>query len=238
MQTGLQPSYPEIRIMKRTTGAALIGLCLIAPLCVAAAQELYVTDRLEITLRSGPGVDYKILAMIPSGTALNRLEEAARWSRVQTGDGKEGWVVTRYLSNEPPKGPLLQAARDELQALRVEYDHLKERLNSAADEGNQASEQAEDYRARLEAVEQEFTVWKEKNKDVIALRARADALETAQEKDHAELDRLRVENRNLQAREKFYWFFSGVVVLLLGWVLGYFYASSRHRAKSQSRFRF
>jgi SH3 domain protein len=142
------------------------------------------------------------------------------------------------LSSEPPKGPALDAAREKLQALRAEYDQLKDQLGATAAEGSRAAEEAEGYRARLEAVEHEFAAWKEENKDAIALKTRAEALETAQQKDQIELDRLRVENRKLQAREKFYWFFSGVVVLLLGWVLGYFYASSRHRAKSQSRFKF
>jgi SH3 domain protein len=112
MHIGPQRSHPEIGTMIRILGAALVGLSLIAPFFAAAAQEMYVTDRLEITLRSGPGVDFKILAMIPSGTALTRLEEANRWARVQTADGTEGWVVTRYLSSEPPKGPALEAARE------------------------------------------------------------------------------------------------------------------------------
>jgi SH3 domain protein len=186
-------------------------------------------------------VDHKILDMLPSGTPLTLLDgfnESEKWTRVRTDDGKEGWVVTAYLTNDPPKGPLLEAARKELEALRARYEELKEEIASSTADRARVSEEADEYRARLQAVEQEFAAWKQANKDVIALRARAEALEKEQKIDRAELEHLRVENQSLQAREKFYWFFSGVVVLLLGWVLGYVYASSRHRAKSQSRFKF
>jgi SH3 domain protein len=224
--------------MKRIMGAALAALCLASPLVAHAAENLYVTDRFEITLRSGPGLDFKILDMVPSGTPLEKLEEEEGWARVRTADNKDGWVVIRYLSRETPKGPLLEAARRELDAFRTQNAELRSELESATSQGRLASDEASEFRERFETVETEFAAWKEANQDVIALRARADALEKAQTSDRAELERLRTENNSLQAREKFYWFFSGVVVLLLGWVLGYVYAASRHRAKSQSRFRF
>ena len=224
--------------MNRSLRSVLIFVLLSAPVAAHSAPDLYVSDQLETTLRTGPGTSYKIVEMLTSGASVARFEEAEGWTKVRTAGGKEGWVLTRHLTSEPPKGPQLAATRKELDGLRAQHEQLRGELASANAEKNRLSEEAKRVRARLEAVDQELTAWKSANRDVLALGERAAALEREQTAARAEVDELRIENRALRAREKFYWFFSGVVVLLLGWGLGYVYASSRFRAKSQSRFRY
>lgn len=218
------------------TATAALALCLC--LSVPATAALYVTDQLEITLRSGAGLDYKILRMLPSGTSLETLEDKEGWSRVRTPKGDEGWVITRYLTSEPPKGPRLEAALRELEAQRAETARQKTELEAARADRDRNGAEARQLQGRLEAVEKELQSWKRVNADVMALKERAETLQVSQEGSQAEMDRLRTDNQSLKARETFYWFFSGVVVLLLGWVLGYVYASSRQKAKASSRFRF
>ncbi|MFO7912531.1 MAG: SH3 domain-containing protein, partial [Desulfotignum sp.] len=46
-------------------------------------------------MRTGPGVEHKIVAMLVSGTRLEILEYQDDWSMVQTDDQKSGWVLTR-----------------------------------------------------------------------------------------------------------------------------------------------
>lgn len=203
----------------------------------AWAAGVFVTDQLEIPLRSGPTLEYRIVRMLPSGAPVEPLEEKEGWSRVRTGAGEEGWVLTRYLTTQPPKGPLLEAARRELESARAEAAQHKASLDATRAERDRAGADARRLQGRLDEVETELAAWKAANQDVMALRDRAEALRAAQEGAEAELEHLRAENQSLKARETFYWFFSGVVVLLLGWVLGYVYASSRQRAKSHSRLR-
>lgn len=224
--------------MKRALRPALVLLALAQPVHVECADNLYISDQLETTLRTGPGITYKILEMLISGATVTKMEESEGWARVQTQSGKEGWVLTRHLMKEPPKGPQLIAAQKDLDVIRAQAGQLRTELEAANSEKARAAEESKRLKGRLEAVERDFAVWKTTNQDVVALGAKATALEQEQTATRAELDELRMENRTLQAREKFYWFFSGVVVLLLGWALGYVYASSRHRAKNQSRFRF
>ncbi|MEW6488722.1 MAG: TIGR04211 family SH3 domain-containing protein [Thermodesulfobacteriota bacterium] len=202
-----------------------------------ASGAVFVTDQLEIPLRSGPTLEYRILRMLPSGAPVEQLEDKEGWSRVRTGAGEEGWVLTRYLTTQPPRGPLLDAARRDLELARAEAAQHKASLDATRAERDRAAADGRRLQGRLEEVETEFAAWKAINQDVMALRDRAEELRAAQEGAQAELERLRVENQSLKARETFYWFFSGVVVLLLGWVLGYVYASSRQRAKSHSRLR-
>ena len=57
--------------MKRTP-IIVFGLLLFAG--VALAETRYISEQLEVTLRTGPGNDRKIIAMLKSGQSLELLE--------------------------------------------------------------------------------------------------------------------------------------------------------------------
>ena len=80
----------------------------------ALAEVRYVSDTLEITMRSGKGTSYGITRMLRSGTRVEVLEEDKKtgYTHVRTAGGKEGWVLSRFLM----KG---QAARDRLRHERT-----------------------------------------------------------------------------------------------------------------------
>ena len=59
---------------------------------------MYVSDILKLTLRTGPSTENKILAVIESGQMLNIVKFGDEWSQAQLPDGKEGWVLTCYLT--------------------------------------------------------------------------------------------------------------------------------------------
>ena len=56
----------------------------------AWAEEMYVNEIVQITLRTGKGTDHKIVAMIQSGQKVEIVEPGQDWSRVRTADGREG----------------------------------------------------------------------------------------------------------------------------------------------------
>ncbi len=223
--------------MRSARRAILLLLAAVLVPAAVLAATTYVTDQVEITLRSGPGLDFKILRMVRTGTPLERLEDSEGWTHVRTPEGDDGWVVTRYLSDDPPKGPLLEAARQEVDRLKGEVARLQKELKEAAREGDQSAARVRKLSRELKKVNKEYDAWKKTNAGVIDLKEKAERLTAAHETALAELERLRSENRALTARERFYWFFSGAVVLLLGWLLGYLYASSRSRAKGRARFK-
>ena len=68
----------------------------------ALAETMYVSDVMKVTLRTGPGIDHKILALIKSGQEVEVLEPNDQWTRVRLGDKKEGWILTRFLTTTKP----------------------------------------------------------------------------------------------------------------------------------------
>jgi len=75
----------------------LILALLLGPVTTAMAETRYVSDRLEIQMRTGKGTQFRIMRMLPSGTALEILETDNEngYTRVRAPGGVEGWVLSR-----------------------------------------------------------------------------------------------------------------------------------------------
>ena len=67
----------------------------------AVAETRYISDTLEITMRSGKGTNFGITRMLRSGTAVQVLavDDKSGYTQVRTKSGKEGWVLSRFLMN-------------------------------------------------------------------------------------------------------------------------------------------
>lgn len=95
------------------------ALCLVSFGTCAWAQgdsTRYISDETAITLREGKGMSAPVAALLKSGTKVELIEEdaASGYARVRVGPGREGWVLARYLSNEP-------AARERLAAMQSQF---------------------------------------------------------------------------------------------------------------------
>ena len=91
------------------------------------AKKVYVTDTLKVTLRTGPSIENKIIAMLPSGQSLEVIKTQGDWNLVRLvkkdGTNKEGWVLRRYLVSH-----LLWEIR--AKSLKRENAQLKEKISS------------------------------------------------------------------------------------------------------------
>ena len=98
-------------------------------LSASAAKKLYVSDALWLQLRTGPSTEYRILKALGSGEHLVVLEEdetsnGEGYTKVRTDKGLEGFVLTRFLVDEP-------VAKEKLIFANREIDSLKENLAAA-----------------------------------------------------------------------------------------------------------
>jgi len=81
------------------------------------AKAIYVSGVTQITMRTGPGIDHKIVAMVTSGIKLEILEYRKDWSMVRNAAGKTGWVLSRFLTEEVPKALMVERYKKENQRL-------------------------------------------------------------------------------------------------------------------------
>ena len=108
----------------------------------AIAETRYVSDMLEITMRSGKGTSYGITRMLRSGTAVQVLEadKAAGYTRVRTSSGKEGWVLSRFVMKGRAARDLLTTAEKDLAELELENSKMIASFSRALTEGLSAQQ--------------------------------------------------------------------------------------------------
>ena len=107
---------------------------------VSLAQTKYVTDQFEIMMRTGQGNQFGIVRQLKSGTAVTVLEQNPDYTQVRLPTGAEGWVLTRYLMDQP-------SGRDQVTALQLKYDRLKENFDQKVE---QKTQKLQNEIARLE----------------------------------------------------------------------------------------
>ncbi len=93
---------------------------------IAHAETMYVRQ-VEITMRIGPGNHRKIIEMLSPGRELEVLDQGDGWANVLLPNGKEGWVLSRYLTDKKPDAL-------ESEVLKREYERLSSQLASLLEE--------------------------------------------------------------------------------------------------------
>jgi SH3 domain protein len=188
----------------------------------ADAQTRYVSDRLEVTLRTGTTTQHSIVRMLPSGVRVEVLgtDDAAGYTRVRTADGTEGWVLTRYLMDRPAAREQLEAAtaRAESLAARVaeltaEVETLRSERDTLDAERGGLGAETEELRTELERVRRVSASALELDKTNRELRTRLAAAEQAS-------DSLRADVSDLKRNTQRDWFLAGAGVLVLGLLFG------------------
>jgi SH3 domain protein len=115
------------------TAAAAVWFLLV-PSAWAENQTAYVTDSFQVTLRVGPGVEYRIVAMPNSGQAVEVLEVQEEWSHIKLGgaSAQEGGILTRHLlRNRLPWALQAENWKKETMGLREKLPQLDKDYQAA-----------------------------------------------------------------------------------------------------------
>ena len=193
-----------------------LAVLLLLPLLVVAETRFV---EVEVTLRRGPGTDFGISQMVRSGSPVEVLEtnRAAGWTRVRLGTGTTGWMLTRYLIENPASMQELVAAQrriEELTALNREVGGERNRLMNESDK-----------------LAEELAKLRDLSSDSIALESTKNRLEASVTRLEQEVSLLKEENRLLGANVKRDWFLAGGGVLFIGLLLGLVLPRVRWRRK-------
>jgi SH3 domain protein len=130
-----------------------IGLWIVLFLAVAhspvTAQTRYVTDEWSLPVRSGPGTDRKIFAFLKSSNRVQVLSQEEDWSKIVLTDGREGWVLSRYLTIEKPSKLVLSE-------LQSEHSSLSSETKDLTEENQQLKSENKTLSSKLQTIEKEF----------------------------------------------------------------------------------
>ena len=188
---------------------------------VSAESYVYITDQLDLPIRSDKSFNNNIIRLLPSGTELSLLQSTEDgWAQIQF-DDTIGWIKSFYLSPDP-------SAREKLKKLTRTYNANKLLISKLSGE--------------KEELESQLLTVKQENTDLIVQSSKSqaekehieqiyqDALKLEHEKEKliqeklqlkAELQ-LSVNNTQIQKdTSSRNWFIVGAIVLFFGMIIGF-----------------
>lgn len=188
----------------------------------ALAQSAWVSDEFEVTLRTGPSTSNAIQLMVSSGTELRVLEAdpESGYSRVRTNGGTEGWVLTRYLMNEPSAREQLETLTQQLTSASAEGESMTSQLMAIRGEYDKATRtirQLEADKSELQAQLDDITG---KAANTLAIDRQNQNLQQQLTDAEIRVSILEQENEQLASQTTRNWFITGALVLFGGIVLG------------------
>jgi len=93
----------------------------------AQAETRYATDDFTVPVRSGASTRNKILRMVSSGTPLTVLRTSDEgYTQVKTPEGTVGWILTRYLMDQPATRDQVAQLKERITALEGENQALQD----------------------------------------------------------------------------------------------------------------
>ena len=200
----------------------------------AVAENRYVSDVLEITMRSGKGTSFGITRMLRSGTAVQVLEvdKKSGYTQVRTKSGKEGWVLSRFLMNGPAARERLAAAEKSLAELELENRKLTTAMTTLTDEKKSLASNLDNLEGQSRSVSQELTEIKRTASSALAIDSENKDLKSRLVSLERQLQTVQQENESLKDRTARDWFMVGAAVVLLGIIIGLIIPKIRFRKKS------
>jgi len=200
----------------------------------AVAETRYVSDVLEITMRSGKGTSFGITRMLRSGTAVQVLEvdKKSGYTQVRTKSGKEGWVLSRFLMNGRAARERLATTEKSLAELELENRKLTTSMSTLSEEKKMLASNLGKLEGESRSVGQELTEIKRTASSALAIDSENKDLKGRLVSLERQLQTVQQENQSLKDRTARDWFMVGAAVVLLGIVIGLIIPKIRFRKKS------
>ena len=201
----------------------------------AFAQSAWVSDVFEVTLRTGPTTSNAIQLMVESGTELEILErdEEGGYTRVRTGGGTEGWVLSRYLMTEPSAREQLATLTQQLTSAAADGSSLESQLAAIRGEYNDATRQIASLEREKAGVETELAEIKRTAANTLSIDTQNKSLQQQLTDTEINVSVLEEEKAQLTSQTTRNWFITGSLVLLGGILLGLILPRMRFQKKSR-----
>lgn len=210
--------------------AAFLCACLVLTAMPARSETMYITEDISVMVRTGPGDDRRIIAMPTTGTAVEVVEAVDDWTVVRLSNGKEGWMMSRYLTKDPPARAIVDKLKADNENLRKKVDRLTEENSRLEKERTALDEALGEQRKAAESLRTTYKELKDGASEYMALKASYEK----KSKELEEKNRLQAELNErlgrLEDTQSMRWFLGGAGVLFVGVLVGIM--ARRHKRKS------
>jgi SH3 domain protein len=186
----------------------------------ARAETKYVVENMQVNARTGRSVGHKIVSILESGQMVQVLESDSDWSRVMLADGKEGWILSRFLTKSEPSKLVLER-------LEKKYDELNNQVIILLGENKFLKEQngilQSELASNIEALDQktkDYEDLKQDSSEFLELKSREQEAILKVQELTLRAENLEREVYGLRNKQNIRWFLAGSGVLFLGFLIG------------------
>ncbi len=200
---------------------------------VVQAETMYVDDIIKITVRTGPGIAHKIVAMIKSDERVEVLkpeEPEKDWSLVRIANGKEGWVLSRFLKSKEPDGLVLDRLKKKHNVLKNQAVSTIEESKVYKKENKRLNSELKTNKEISKKIKSSYEALKKESAEFLELKSNYAKTSSNLIEQTKKAEKLEEELTSLLLHQNIKWFLSGAGVLLLGFVIGF--STKRQRRRS------
>ena len=207
-----------------------VGFFLMVFYNAAYAETMYVSDVLKLTVREGKGTGEKILAVIQSGQRVDVLQIEDEWALVLFDDGKEGWVLSRFLTSKITNNVKLKWLQKKHKTLTVQAATLLEENTKLKKEIKEIDSSLKKADKSVEELNKSYDTLKTESADYIKLKSKYQKTASQLAEYSEKSERLEKELTKLEFRQTIRWLLTGAGVLLVGFLIGFSSRSQRRRS--------
>ena len=187
----------------------------------AAAETAYITDIMRLSIRSGPANEQKSVGVVESGQTVDVLKAGEEWTLIRMTNGTEGYLLSRYLTSQPPAKFRLDQLQEKNKNLTGQVAGLTEENQRLKAESEKQATAIAAGQQQIASLKSEFEAFKKEAAHVTELKAKFDALKTELAEKQDEIMRLENQSNELLSPIRIYWFLAGAGVLLAGFLTGF-----------------
>jgi SH3 domain protein len=154
MPRGTEARWRRGRGRAGAASLCAVGLLLGAP-GAARAESAWIKDELSLNLRTGPGVQFRIMGRVETGDAVQVLERGDGWTKVGVPSIGEGWIPEGYLQPTPPAAVRLAQSESQTTEFREQLESLTKRAAELEQENEKLAGRDGEQRQKITTLTRE-----------------------------------------------------------------------------------
>ena len=190
---------------------------------------MYVSDILKLTLRTGPSIENKIISVIESGQMMEVIKFGDEWSQVRLSNGKEGWVLSRYLTTNETHNIKLERLEAKHKNLMIQAAELLEENNRLKAENKRFSTEFTAGQKQMVKTQADYEALKAEAAEFITLKTNYKRAVSQLAEQTAKAKQLEEQLSRLEMNTYIKWFLAGSGVLIVGFLIGFSTKRQRRR---------
>ena len=208
----------------------IIGMCLVLFSTPVLAKNKYISDTVKVTMRTGPGNDRKIISLLRIGKKVEVLKAGDEWTLVRLDNGKEGWVINRFLTDKIPSDIELKILKSKHEALMAKAARIQEEDSLLKAKNEKLTTEFAVSRKKLQKTTNDYEDLKTESKEFLELQSKFKAASSKLAEQTKKAEKFEDELTKLLWNQNIKWFLSGAGVLILGFIIGF--STKRQRRRS------